>query len=284
MIAVELPPHKIVKVRGIVESITPLSSDVLDVAIKLDKPLARTPGQYCNGQFRGFPQRVYVPTWPIDPVESEDDAGCHFHIRRLIDGHVSSALGEAMLPGHKVKLTGPFGYTYFRWGINGRLILLSSGTGFAQTWAIAKQVLRENRDREIYVIVGASTTRGLYMMPALVHLAKRRGVTVAPVVSENRLVPPGVQLGMLQDFLPEFNAGDTVYVSGAPSLVDHVKRKSFRAGTTVYGDSQTAAPFELKEGAISRGLKALTEWVRPAHYPRPQALSMNAVNERRKIV
>src|SRR5262249_10149389 len=69
-----------------------LASDVVGVSLELQRPLQYLPGQYCKLQFRGFPARCYSPTYPLEG--GPGDRRLYFHIRRLPDGVVSSALGR----------------------------------------------------------------------------------------------------------------------------------------------------------------------------------------------
>ena len=96
-----------VSLPGRVAKLVRLAPDVIGVDVELPKPLHYLPGQYCKLQFRGFPARSYSPTYPLEG--RPDPHLLHFHIRRLSDGTVSSALGREIRVGHRVKLTGPLG-------------------------------------------------------------------------------------------------------------------------------------------------------------------------------
>jgi 3-phenylpropionate/trans-cinnamate dioxygenase ferredoxin reductase subunit len=132
---------EVVSLQGRVAQLDPLAPDVLGVSVELQKPLAYLPGQYCKLQFRGFPERCYSPSYPL---EGAPDRGLvRFQIRRFPDGAVSSALGERIRTGHRVRLTGPFGHAFFRPGHRGRIVLVASGTGFAPMWSIAAAAMTE---------------------------------------------------------------------------------------------------------------------------------------------
>src|SRR5918995_72541 len=78
-----------------------LAPDVVGVDIELPKPLDYLPGQYCKLQFQGFPARPYSPTFPLEGAPH--DRVLHFHIRKVTDGRVSSALGQEISAGHRVR-------------------------------------------------------------------------------------------------------------------------------------------------------------------------------------
>jgi 3-phenylpropionate/trans-cinnamate dioxygenase ferredoxin reductase subunit len=72
------------------------------------------------------------------------------------DGRVSTSLGKRITPGHRVKLTGPYGSAHFRPNLDSRLILVATNTGFAPIWSIAVAALRENPERKIKLLLHRS--------------------------------------------------------------------------------------------------------------------------------
>jgi ferredoxin len=55
-----------VSLPGRVANMVRLAPDVIGVDVELPKPLHYLPGQYCKLQFRGFPERSYSPTYPLE--------------------------------------------------------------------------------------------------------------------------------------------------------------------------------------------------------------------------
>jgi len=105
-------------------------------------------------------------------------AAITLQVRRQKRGKVSSQLGRRIRVGHPVAIEGPHGSAFFREGKNGRLILISSGTGFAPIWSIACAALRENPLREIVLIAGVRTEDPIYMAVALQRVAPFPNVDV----------------------------------------------------------------------------------------------------------
>jgi 3-phenylpropionate/trans-cinnamate dioxygenase ferredoxin reductase subunit len=225
------------EVSGHVSDLITVAPDVIEVCVKPAEELAYIPGQYLSVQFRGFPARCYSPTapldWPCDP-----DA-IRFQVRQFPDGRVSSALGRKIVKGHKVTLTGPFGSAYFRPRNASRLVLISSGTGFAPIWAVAEAAIREWPERELVLIAGARSLESLYMIPALCRLALFPRVTIIPVVSARHGATRAVQSGRPPDYLPALSADDVVYAAGAPAMIEAVTRIAGAAGAKLFAD-----PFE----------------------------------------
>ena len=129
----------------------------------------------------GYPSRPFSITHALHGNPSSRSVW--FHVRRMKDGRVTSALGKRIRPGHRVKLTGPYGSAHFRPGLASRLVLVATNTGFAPIWSIAVAALRENPERMMMIIVGGRTVESLYMGPALVQLARFPNVLVVPVCS-----------------------------------------------------------------------------------------------------
>jgi len=220
--------------HGHVVELARLAPTVVEVRIAMPRPLEFRPGQYCNVQFRGFPPRCYSPTFP---VEGRHDATIvRFHVSRVRDGLVSSALGRRIQVGHRVKLTGPFGTAFFRRDHPGRMVLVASGTGFAPIWSIALAAIVERRNRDIVLVVGARSLRSLYMVGALCKLAPFPNVTIIPVVSETQTFSAAVRIGRPADYVPALASSDVVYVAGAPAMVQAVARMARAAGARCYRD------------------------------------------------
>jgi NAD(P)H-flavin reductase/ferredoxin len=233
-VALEDVPE-IATVAGRVVDLVPLAPDIEEVCIELPRPPRYLPGQHYKVTFRGFPPRSYSPTMPLEgPAE---DRVLHFHVRKLSNGEVSSALGRTIGRRHRAKLTGPFGSAYLRPHLPERLVLVASGTGFAPLWSIADAAMRERPARELVLVVGARTLESLYMIPALCHLALYRNVTIIPVVTQPQGTSRIVRQGRQIDHLPELSARDVVYAAGAPAMVDSVARIAAAAAARCYADA-----------------------------------------------
>jgi NAD(P)H-flavin reductase len=217
-----------------VAELTRLASDVIGVNIELPRPLNYLPGQYCKLQFRGFPERCYSPSYPLEGAP--DRHVLQFHIRRFPDGAVSSALGDDIRAGHRVRVTGPLGSAHFRPNHHGRIVLVASGTGFAPMWSIAAAAITEEPRRELMFIVAARKLQSFYMHRALCRLALFPNVTIIPVVSEPQNVTSAIRIGRPLDYLPMLSPDDMVYTSGAPAMTNEIARIARDVGAVCYTD------------------------------------------------
>lgn len=129
-------------VDGVLSSLLPLSPDVMEVGITTDSALPFHAGQYAQVRFRGYPSRPFSLTHPLRG--NPNSHSIWFHVRRMVDGRVTTSLGKHIKLGHRVKLTGPYGSAHFRPNLGGRMILVATNTGFAPIWSIAVAALREN--------------------------------------------------------------------------------------------------------------------------------------------
>jgi len=234
----DLPP---VEVRhGRVTSLVSRSFDVIEVGIALDEAFDFYPGQYCRFKFKGYPERSFSPTWPVDLVRRNDDVT--LHVKRVRGGLVSNALGNDIKVGHRVSVEGPFGAAFYRSSLGQRLVLVAGGTGFAPILSIAMAALAEDPQRQICLIVGTRTIQQLYMATGLVTLRRFPGVKFTIAASE---VPESIHIvrrGSPADFLPVLNDNDVVYAAGAPAMVLKVAEAAELADAEFHSDPFAPGP------------------------------------------
>ena len=244
-------PSGVRTVEGVLSSLLPLSPEVMEVGIRTDRALPYHGGQYAQVRFKGYPSRSFSITHPLrgDPCSRS----VWFHVRRMNDGRVTSALGRRIKPGHRVKLTAPYGSAHFRPNQDCRLILVATNTGFAPIWSIAVAALRENPQRRIMIIAGGRTIESLYMGPALVRLASFSNVLVVPVCSTAQTLTTAVKPGRPTDYLPRLLPTDVLYACGAPAMVESVKSIAARVGAVCYADPFLPTTDDtVKKGVLTR--------------------------------
>jgi NAD(P)H-flavin reductase/ferredoxin len=227
-------PSGVRTVEGMLSSLRPLSREVMEVGIKTDRALPYLAGQYAQVHFSGYPSRPFSITHPLHSNSSSRTVW--FHVRRNADGRVTRSLGKHIKPGHRVKLTGPYGSAHFRPNSDSRLILVATNTGFAPIWSIAVAALHENPQRMIMIIAGGRSLEALYMGPALARLARFPNVLILPVCSTPQTLTNAVMLGRPTDYLPQLLPTDVVYACGAPAMVDSIKAIAAQNGVVCYAD------------------------------------------------
>ena len=251
-------PSGVHTVEGVLSSLRLVSPEVMEVGIRTNRALPHHAGQYAQVRFRGYPSRPFSITHPLRG--NPDSRSVWFHIRRMKGGRVTSSLGKRIRPGHRVKLTGPYGSAYFRPNLKSRLILVATNTGFAPIWSIAVAALRENPGRTMMIIAGGRSIESLslYMAPALVQLARFPHVFVVPVCSTPQTLSKVVKPGRPTDYLPRLLPTDVLHACGAPEMVDSIKWIAANIGAVCYAD-----PFlpttdnTVEESVLTRAM----EWV-----------------------
>jgi NAD(P)H-flavin reductase/ferredoxin len=241
-------PTSVRTVDGVVSSLRPLSSEVIEVGIDTERALLYHAGQYAQVRFSRYPRRPYSITYPLHG--DADGRSVWFHVRRIENGRVSSSLGKRIRLGHRVTLTGPYGSAYFRPDLGGRLILVATNTGFAPIWSIAIAALRENPERRMMIIAGGRTIESLYMGPALARLARFPNVLVVPVCSTPQTLSNAIMPGRPTEYLPRLLPTDVLYACGAPGMVNAIRSIAAHVGAVCHADPFVAATGRTVEGGV----------------------------------
>ncbi len=266
-------PAGVRRVEGVLSSLLPLSSDVMEVGIRTDRALPFHAGQYAQVRFRGYPSRPFSITLPLR--SNPDGRSVWFHVRRMKEGRVTASLGKRIKLGHRVQLTGPYGSAHFRPRHEGRHILVATNTGFAPIWSIAVAALREDPERTMMIIAGGRSIEQLYMGPALARLARFPNLLVVPVCSTPQTVSEVVKLGRPTEYLPRLVSTDVLYACGAPGMVEAVKAIAATAGVACHADPfLPATNTKAEAGVLSRakGLLAIpgsSQWKEKRNRYRP---------------
>lgn len=242
-------------VWGKLSSMRPLSSEVVELGITTERAFPYLAGQYAQVCFNGYPNRPFSITLPLGG--NPNGRALWFHVRRMKNGRVTSALGKSIGLGHKVQLSGPYGSAHFRPNHGGRLILVGTSTGFAPIWSIAAAALREKPERRMMVVAGGRTMASLYMGPALAQLARFPNVLIVPVCSTPERASSGVLPGRPTDYLPRLLSTDVIYACGAPGMVDTIKSVAARIGAACYTDPFLPAEGTNENSVLKRALGIL---------------------------
>lgn len=237
----ELEPEdrpEIVTSRAMIEAITEIGREIVEVVLLPRKPIVFLPGQYGKFSFRGLPPRAFSPTAPLDKIR--EDGRIRLNIKRVRRGLVTPRVGTSIAKGHSVRIEGPLGSAYLRRGERGRLILIGGGTGFAPVWSIATAALKENSARPIVILASARSRDAFYMAPALRLVSRFPNVTVVACIDDPREAGSGFKCGGPLRHLPPLMSTDFVYAAGAPALVTAAGACADKVRATFYAD-----PFDL---------------------------------------
>jgi 3-phenylpropionate/trans-cinnamate dioxygenase ferredoxin reductase subunit len=226
--------------NGHVTGLRELAPDVTEVIIRPEKRLQHLPGQYFKFKFKGYPVRSYSPTRPLD--RRAEGRNITLQIRHMKGGKVSSQLGRSIRAGHSLEIEGPYGSAFFREGKTERLVLVSSGTGFAPIWSIACAALRENARRGIVLIAGVRTDDPIYMAAALERIVQFPNVEVIVTIGRRPGLSDLVRQGYPTDHLPPLSADDIVYACGPSHMIDALTPMVVGSKAQLYCDPFEPAP------------------------------------------
>lgn len=237
-IAVKVPKPSFA--NGRVCFIQPLASDVVEVTVEPERRLIYLPGQHFKFKFEGLPPRPYSATPPLD--WRPQGRAITLQIRCEEGGLVSSQFGKRIRAGHAVGIEGPYGGAFLRWGQTGRLVLVSSGTGFAPIWSIASAALRENPLRHILLVAGLQTADPIYMAAALERVAQFANVDVIVTIGRRRSLSSAVREGYPSDHLQALVKEDIVYACGSAHMIDAITPIVVESKAQFYSDPFDPAP------------------------------------------
>jgi CDP-4-dehydro-6-deoxyglucose reductase, E3 len=244
--------------EGRVTLLRELAPDVVEVSIEPDRRLIYRPGQYFKFKFKGFPTRSYSATRPLNGRSRARTIT--LQIRRLEGGRVSAHLGRSIKAGHSVSIEGPYGSAFLRDGKTERLVLLSSGTGFAPIWGIACAALRENQERKIVLIAGVRTVDPIYMTSALAQLVRFPNVEVIATIGRRPSASEQVREGYPNDHIPPLCENDIVYACGPSHLIDALSPLVAGSKAQFHFDPFEPAPDEIDiVESLKRFRRILTE-------------------------
>lgn len=223
-------------------AIRELGGHVVEMRLRTRDVLRYRPGQYGRLALRGFPAREYSFSSLMEDNTAPDEIV--FQIRRLKDGAVSSELGHAILPGHKAKITAPFGNAFLREQDKGPLVLTCSGTGFAPVWSLAKAALTARQKREMSLTIGVRSPSDIYMLPAIRYLTDHgiNNIEIAAKTGARGIIRNGTP----DRFLPILGSKSCVHVAGNPHLVDRVRELAEQSNAKCYADPFTPSRGRLR--------------------------------------
>jgi ferredoxin-NADP reductase/ferredoxin len=248
-----------VSANGIVMELRPLAPDVMEVTIGPERRLPSLPGQYFKFKFDGYPARNYSATRPLQ--RRPYATSLTLQVRRFETGRVSGQLGRRIRRGHVVAITGPFGGAFFREGKTGRLVLFSSGTGFAPIWSIACAALRENPEREIVLVAGVRSSDPIYMASALERLVRFPNTDVIVTIGRRLGLSDLVRAGYPSDNIPALRPDDIVYACGPAQLIEALSPAVAESGAEFYTDA--FEPAGESAGNLLEGAKRLKQLLIP---------------------
>lgn len=217
--------------EGRIAAVTPLSHDIVELRLQLNRPITFIPGQYADLQVEGIEgARSY--SFAEAPAQGQTDRPC-FHVRRVPGGGFTSWLFEGDRVGTPLTLRGPLGRFRLRQG-DGPIVCVAGGSGLAPIKCLLEKALSEQCTRPVTLLYGGREQRDLYGSAVIADLATRwpAPFDYVPVLSaEPEQSDWAGERGLVADKLlglPEL-ARSQLYLCGPPPMVDAADAMARRA-------------------------------------------------------
>lgn len=212
----------------------PLSSRIMGVWLQPEQPISYRAGQY-------------IVLWRDDSIARsyslaslpDDEPYLELHVAYIDGGAVSGWVHNELQIGDQVQLQGPMGECFYVPGIPEQPILLvGTGTGLAPIYGVVRDALRNGHTGPIHLFQGARTEDYLYYFDEVSALAsKHDNLHYHPSIVQtetlhNAQVENGPIDQLVMHHLPKLN-GWRIYLSGAPDIVNRLRKQSFLSGAAI---------------------------------------------------
>lgn len=209
--------------------IKPLSAQVL--RLRLSAPFEFYAGQYVTVLHQGQFARSYS-------IASNPQEGVlELHIKKIPGGLFSCFAFEQLRIGDTLELQGPMGNCiYAAPSPDQPLLLVGLGTGLAPLYGIIKQAVAQGHSGAVHLIAAARSQDGLYLMDELRRLtANHQNLTVDFVIQDGEAID-NVTIADVYQLCRQLHPstkGYGIYLCGAPSFVQKLKKQCFLAGASM---------------------------------------------------
>lgn len=226
------------------ESIRPLTPDVLHVALELpaDLELVYRPGQYVNLLTDGGVRRSF------SLASKPDGRRIDFQIRRIPGGRFTDQRLAQMAPGEAIDVELPLGSFCFHPEDYRPVVLAATGTGLAPIKSIVESLMGDPDCPPVALYWGVRTEADLYLHDEIRRWHEQfDDFTYVPVLSRVDATWRGrrghVQQAVLED-LPDLSE-HAIYLCGSPNMIADAKRAFCASGASaahLYVDSFNFQP------------------------------------------
>lgn len=230
-IEITLPRDGTAKLKAIVSSVEPLAGDILGIKIKTPESFEYRAGQFINFYKDDNTSRAY--SLASVPALNED---LFLHVRKVPGGLVSNWMFDHLDAGDLVTISDAHGDCFYVPGNpDQNILLISTGSGLAPLYGIARDALLNGHKGKIYLYHGSIDSKGLYLVEELKALEKTNpNFNYFPCLSGED-APDGFAKGMVLDVALSDNpklSGWRVFLCGNPNMVTSAKTKTFLAGAS----------------------------------------------------
>lgn len=211
--------------RAQIVGTTPLTHDILQVQVQLDRPIRYVAGQYANFSAPDLArERSYSFA---EAPDAEGSSIVTFFVRKVPGGGFTEALFAGRLAGQALQVDGPHGTFHLREG-TGPVVCIAGGSGLAPILSMLEDAVRRAVARPCVLLFGARTEADLYALDRIESIRRRWPVPFVfmPVLSHE---PDGSAWGGTRGLVTELIAeavsgadpmGSQAYLCGPPGMID----------------------------------------------------------------
>jgi NAD(P)H-flavin reductase/ferredoxin len=191
--------------QATVTEVTELTHDIVGVKLSVPDDFSWLPGQYVDLHVPGTDgvrRSFSIASLP-------DDDAIELMIKRYPRGRLSGMLGEQIVAGSELGLTGPYGAFHLRRS-EAPILMMAGGSGMAPVLGILRQLAAEGCARPVRFYYGAREERDLFALDEITALGER--------LSDFRFTP--VTDRFVHDAVDEELAAPDVYMCGPPPMLE----------------------------------------------------------------
>lgn len=207
------------------------------IQITLEAPFTFLSGQFVNIIHGDITRSYSIASTPSSEV-------IELHIKKLPNGIFSSFAFETLKPGDELILQGPFGKCIYNAEPDQPLLLAGLGTGLAPLLGILRTAIASGHTGPMHLVAGAKQPEDLYFIEELNKLAaSHENLTIDFVAQEG--ASDDCTTADIYQFCKAAHTstkGYAVFLCGAPSFVNKLKKQSFLLGANmadIHADSFT---------------------------------------------
>jgi CDP-4-dehydro-6-deoxyglucose reductase/ferredoxin-NAD(P)+ reductase (naphthalene dioxygenase ferredoxin-specific) len=197
---------------------------IVRLAIQAGGPFDFSAGQYSSVIFA--PDRTGTGRLPPRDFSMANRPGgdtLEFHIRLVPGGAVTPYVAEALAPGERVRVVGPYGNAFYRPRHAGPVLAIAGGSGLAPIKSTVEEALARGARQPIHLYFGARAERDIYLEAHFRALsAQHPNLKFVPVLSEPD-APTDRRTGYLSEAIGKDFAdldGFKAYLAGPPIMVE----------------------------------------------------------------
>ena len=211
--------------EGRIVASAPMTHDILEIHLELDRPIHYVAGQYAN---IGLPESERLRSYSFgSPPRQEGSTRVSFCVRKVPGGAFTEALFADRFAGAMLKVDGPHGSFHLRDG-DGPIVCVAGGSGLPPILSMLEEAASRAVARQGVLLFGARTALDLYALDRIRAIGSKWAASFAflPVLSHEPADSAwpgarGLVTEFLVDALPSVDwATVQGYLCGPPGMID----------------------------------------------------------------